>query len=1013
MPTTFATPINNVSTKLASAYTAGAGSLSVVSASSLPALSGGHFYRVTVIKANAAYTPTVLPTDYTIFKVTAVSGNTLTVAGVLDNTTDTNNFGVGAVVEVRVTSGTVSDIQVAVNTLESAPGPPVTSVFTRTGAILGQTGDYSVGQITGAAPMASPTLSTPTFTGSVIEPVPTWPAQSANQFLAGPASGSAAAPAFRSISAAADIQAALNSPADVSSPTVLSTPVHQWNSTTYENSLTARSLARRLGEVYNARDWGVLGDNSGTDDAPAIQALIDHVVGKGTSSILPKTIYFPTGSYTLGSTLYIAQLRDGVSTAGTQLTGLNFVGDGFGTRFRPAASFPNRELIRFEDVAACRIGGFFLDINQPIPATGTKVGNTTGPNWVDFRCSVALHITATGSGATIGSSEHVRIDDVWIDGNSNNYPFPTATVANGLGHTYPANTNDSQTLKNNCWVGFGISLEYPNDISEHRYYNINSKNCSLAAIMGGNGSPQNILDCSFFHCTAEHSPVGVFMNAFPIYWYSGTVLSNKVVDFFNATNMSSSPTVINGLRTENSCSFWWSFGGSASASVTLSNCFIQAYHGWNHTQSGSGNTNYYSQNPYSIDGSGNPNCFGITSTGWDGYAIKHGNAGSINVTGCSIGKAPSGRQVQTTYAGGGLALYVYAANNVFDGEASAGSEIVNKYLPRGNVFFNIVGQGTTNSGVPVRGRMGNIFSDHTMVLGGRVGIGCLVSDETITPTYGLYQLGGSHRLQQIPAPDPAHITISTVGTPGSTSYTYYIVSVDTAGNKSLPSSGVTITTGNATLGSSNYNTITWQLVEGAINYDILRGDTAHSCTGGVGVFNFSASYTLEYTVRTLSPAQTATFNDKNNATVAYTTPSRNATGDSTIDGTLTVGGAITGSNLSGTNTGDQTITLTGNVTGSGTGSFATTIASGVVTNAMLAGSIAAAKLVGSDIVLTESQVTSLVTDLAAKAPLASPTFTGTPAAPTAAVGTNTTQIATTSFVRTNPSLSVYSLCGGL
>lgn len=38
-------------------------------------------------------------------------------------------------------------------------------------------------------------------------------------------------------------------------------------------------------------------------------------------------------------------------------------------------------------------------------------------------------------------------------------------------------------------------------------------------------------------------------------------------------------------------------------------------------------------------------------------------------------------------------------------------------------------------------------------------------------------------------------------------------------------------------------------------------------------------------------------------------------------------------------------------------------------------------------------------ELAAKAPLASPTFTGTPAAPTAAAATNTTQLATTAFVR--------------
>jgi hypothetical protein len=42
---------------------------------------------------------------------------------------------------------------------------------------------------------------------------------------------------------------------------------------------------------------------------------------------------------------------------------------------------------------------------------------------------------------------------------------------------------------------------------------------------------------------------------------------------------------------------------------------------------------------------------------------------------------------------------------------------------------------------------------------------------------------------------------------------------------------------------------------------------------------------------------------------------------------------------------------------------------------------------------------TVVATLALKAPLASPTLTGTPAAPTAAVGTNTTQLATTAFVR--------------
>lgn len=55
--------------------------------------------------------------------------------------------------------------------------------------------------------------------------------------------------------------------------------------------------------------------------------------------------------------------------------------------------------------------------------------------------------------------------------------------------------------------------------------------------------------------------------------------------------------------------------------------------------------------------------------------------------------------------------------------------------------------------------------------------------------------------------------------------------------------------------------------------------------------------------------------------------------------------------------------------------------------------------------ITESQISDLGSylvagDISGKADLASPTFTGTPAAPTAAAGTNTTQIATTAFVET-------------
>jgi hypothetical protein len=49
----------------------------------------------------------------------------------------------------------------------------------------------------------------------------------------------------------------------------------------------------------------------------------------------------------------------------------------------------------------------------------------------------------------------------------------------------------------------------------------------------------------------------------------------------------------------------------------------------------------------------------------------------------------------------------------------------------------------------------------------------------------------------------------------------------------------------------------------------------------------------------------------------------------------------------------------------------------------------------------ESTISSHTSLIALKANIASPTLTGVPAAPTAAVGTNTTQLATTAFVNTN------------
>ncbi|CAN5662171.1 hypothetical protein BH11BAC5_BH11BAC5_24080 [soil metagenome] len=131
----------------------------------------------------------------------------------------------------------------------------------------------------------------------------------------------------------------------------------------------------------------------------------------------------------------------------------------------------------------------------------------------------------------------------------------------------------------------------------------------------------------------------------------------------------------------------------------------------------------------------------------------------------------------------------------------------------------------------------------------------------------------------------------------------------------------------------------------------------------------------------------------------YVTPSGNITGSA---------GSFTG-NLAGDVTGTQSATVVGKINGTslaglGTGIIKNTTATGVPSIAVAAdfptlNQNTTGTAAGLSVNIDESQVNNLITDLAAKAPLASPALTGVPVAPTAATGNNTTQIATTAFVK--------------
>lgn len=131
MPTSFAQTANDVSTFVGPlGYTAGTGVLALASGggSKFPALAPGSWYRVTVVEALYAYSPLATKNNYTIFDVTAVSGDVLALGGPLEGTTD-RPYAAGDVVEVRVTAGTIGDLQAATNALETTAAPLASPAF--------------------------------------------------------------------------------------------------------------------------------------------------------------------------------------------------------------------------------------------------------------------------------------------------------------------------------------------------------------------------------------------------------------------------------------------------------------------------------------------------------------------------------------------------------------------------------------------------------------------------------------------------------------------------------------------------------------------------------------------------------------------------------------------------------------------------------------------------------------------------------------------------------------------
>lgn len=160
-------------------------------------------------------------------------------------------------------------------------------------------------------------------------------------------------------------------------------------------STATRSLANRFADVINVKDFGAKGDGV-SDDTAAIQAALDSSVG------LPRTIFFPSGTYIIGAA--------GLAGNSNQ----HWTGEGDVTL--KLDQNPSGDFIRFYGRNNFSVDGFTIDYNNKIPAGVNSAFGIASSDSFSLTNSRIININKFGIG--INGATNFIVSNNYIEKNT-------------------------------------------------------------------------------------------------------------------------------------------------------------------------------------------------------------------------------------------------------------------------------------------------------------------------------------------------------------------------------------------------------------------------------------------------------------------------------------------------------------------------------------------------------------------------------------------------------------------